>query len=54
MFAPVDDITFRVNAQTAFVAPRLNQILRRTGETTATGFRGLFQNPDGRWVSPTP
>ena len=48
VFAPIDDITFRVNAQTAFVAPQLNQILRRTSERTATGFRGLLiQNPDG-------
>ena len=48
VFTPVDDITFRANAQTAFVAPQLNQILRRTSETTATGFRGLLiQNPDG-------
>ena len=48
VFAPVDDITFRVNAQTAFVAPQLNQILRRTSESTASGFRGLLiQNPDG-------
>ena len=48
VFTPVDDITFRVNAQTAFVAPQLNQILRRTSETMASGFRGLLiQNPDG-------
>ena len=48
VFTPIDDITFRVNAQTAFVAPQLNQILRRTSERTASGFRGLLiQNPDG-------
>ena len=48
VFAPIDDITLRVNAQTAFVAPQLNQILRRTSESTATGFRGLLvQNADG-------
>ena len=48
VFTPIDDIRLRVNAQTAFVAPQLNQILRRTSERTATGFRGLLiQNPDG-------
>ena len=48
VFTPIDDIRLRVNAQTAFVAPQLNQILRRTSERTATGFTGLLvQNPDG-------
>ena len=48
IFTPIDDIRLRVNAQTAFVAPQLNQILRRTSERTATGFTGLLiQNPDG-------
>ena len=48
VFTPIDDIRLRVNAQTAFVAPQLNQILRRTSERTASGFRGLLiQNPDG-------
>lgn len=48
VFTPLDDITVRVNAQTAFVAPQLNQILRRTSETMVGGFRGLLiQTPDG-------
>ena len=44
----VEPITLRVNRQTAFVAPQLNQLLRKPEERTASGFSGLLiQNPDG-------
>ncbi len=47
VFTPIEDVRLRVNAQTAFVAPQLNQILRRTSQRTISGFRGLLiQQPD--------
>ena len=48
VFTPIDDVRLRFNAQTAFVAPQLNQILRRTSERNVSGFRGLLiQLPNG-------
>lgn len=45
---PMESFRFRVNLQTAFVAPQLNQLLRTTSERAAQPFRGLLvQNPDG-------
>ena len=48
IFTPWEDLRFRLNAQTAFVAPQLNQILRTTSQRVASGFGGLLiQEPDG-------
>ena len=49
ILSPREDFRFRLNAQTAFVAPQLNQLLRTTSERAAQPFRGLLvQEPDGR------
>ena len=48
IFTPGEGFRVRLNAQTAFVAPQLNQLLRTTSERAAQPFRGLFvQEPDG-------
>ncbi len=48
VFTPVNDVRLRFNAQTAFVAPQINQILRRTSERISQPFRGLLiELPDG-------
>lgn len=48
VYSPQESLTFRLNQQTAFVAPQLNQLLIETGQTTQTGFRRLLiQQPDG-------
>ena len=48
VFTPGEGFRVRLNAQTAFVAPQLNQLLRTTSERAAQPFRGLFvQEPDG-------
>ena len=48
VITPMESFRFRVNLQTAFVAPQLNQLLRTTSERAAQPFRGLLvQNPDG-------
>lgn len=45
---PNESIKFRLNQQSAFVAPQLNQLLRRTSESQAGSFdRLLVQEPDG-------
>ena len=49
IFTPGEGFRVRLNAQTAFVAPQLNQLLRTTSERAAQAFRGLIiQEPDGR------
>ena len=49
IFTPGEGFRVRLNAQTAFVAPQLNQLLRTTSEREAQAFRGLIiQEPDGR------
>lgn len=49
ILSPLESFRFRLNAQTAFVAPQLNQLLRTTSEREAQAFRGLIiQEPDGR------
>ena len=49
ILSPREDFRFRLNLQTAFVAPQLNQLLRTTSERAAQPFRGLLvQEPDGR------
>ena len=49
ILTPLESFRFRLNAQTAFVAPQLNQLLRTTSERAAQPFRGLLvQEPDGR------
>ncbi len=48
VFSPVESLRLRLNRQTSFVAPQLNQLLRRTSETQAVGFgRLLVQVSDG-------
>ena len=48
VFSPVESLRLRLNRQTSFVAPQLNQLLRRTSETQAEGFgRLLVQLPNG-------
>ncbi len=49
VYSPVADIRLRVNRQTSFVAPQLNQLIIATGIGPSPPFRGLFlQLPDGR------
>ena len=49
ILTPLESFRFRLNAQTAFVAPQLSQLLRTTSEREAQPFRGLIiQEPDGR------
>ena len=48
VLSPREDFRFRLNMQTAFVAPQLNQLLRTTSQRAAQPFRGLLvQEPDG-------
>ncbi len=48
VFSPVESLRLRLNRQTSFVAPQLNQLLRQTSESQASGFRGLLvQLPNG-------
>ena len=48
IFTPWEDLRFRLNAQTAFVAPQINQILRQSSSRIAGRFGGLLiQEPDG-------
>ena len=49
MISPTDSFRLRANWQTSFVAPQLNQLLRRTSQSETRVFRGLLvQLPDGR------
>ena len=46
--SPTDSFRLRANWQTSFVAPQLNQLLRRTSESQTPPFRGLLIiQPDG-------
>ena len=48
VFSPAESLRFRINRQTSFVAPQLNQLLRRKSESEVSGFQGLFvQLPNG-------
>ena len=48
VFSPVESLRLRFNRQTSFVAPQLNQLLRRTSESITPPFRGLLlQLPNG-------
>ena len=48
VISPTDSFRLRANWQTSFVAPQLNQLLRRTSESVTPPFRGLLiQQPDG-------
>ena len=48
VFSPAESLRFRLNRQTSFVAPQLNQLLRRKSESEVSGFQGLFvQLPNG-------
>ena len=48
VFTPWEGLRFRLNSQTAFVAPQLNQVLRQSSSRIASGFGGLLiQEPDG-------
>ena len=52
VFSPVESLRLRLNRQTSFVAPQLNQLLRRTSESKASGFQGLLvQLPNGNLSS---
>lgn len=47
-FTPVSDLRVRINKQTAFVAPQLNQVIVATGIGPSQPFQGLFiQLPGG-------
>ena len=47
-YTPVSDLRLRINRQTAFVAPQLNQVIVATGIGPSQPFRGIFlQQPDG-------
>ncbi len=47
-FTPISDLRLRINKQTAFVAPQLNQVIVATGIGPSQPFRGIFlQLPDG-------
>ena len=49
VISPTDSFRLRANWQTSFVAPQLNQLLRRTSQSETRPFRGLLvQLPDGR------
>ena len=49
VISPTDSFRLRANWQTSFVAPQLNQLLRRTSQSETRVFRGLLvQLPDGR------
>ena len=48
VISPTDSFRLRANWQTSFVAPQLNQLLRRTSEGMTQAFRGLLvQLPNG-------
>ena len=48
IYSPFDAVRVRVNRQTAFVAPQLNQVLLQTSQRVASGFGALLvQQPDG-------
>ena len=48
VFSPVESLRLRLNRQTSFVAPQLNQMLRRTSESVSAPFQGLLlQLPNG-------
>ncbi len=48
VFSPVQSVRLRANWQTSFVAPQLNQLLRRTSENETRPYRGLLvQLPNG-------
>ena len=48
VFSPLQNLRLRANWQTSFVAPQLNQLLRRTSESETRPFRGLLvQLPNG-------
>ena len=48
VFSPAESLRLRLNRQTSFVAPQLNQLLRRTSESQAVGFdRLLVQVSEG-------
>ena len=48
VYSPAESLRFRLNRQTSFVAPQLNQLLRRSSESQAVGFgRLLVQLPNG-------
>ena len=47
-WTPIQDIKIKLNAQSAFVAPQLNQLLLTTERQPNEPFRGLYlQSPDG-------
>ena len=48
VFSPVESLRLRLNRQTSFVAPQLNQLLRRSSQNLPPPFRGLrIQIPNG-------
>ncbi len=48
VYAPVESVRFKLSRQTAFVAPQLNQLLRKSSEGPSAPFRGIFlEQPDG-------
>ena len=48
VYAPIEDFRFKLNYQSAFVAPQLNQLLRTTQRGPSAPFRGIWlQQPDG-------
>ena len=48
VYSPVPDLRIKVNRNTAFVAPQLNQVIVATGITPDAGIRNIFaESPDG-------
>ena len=48
VYSPISDVRIKVNKNTAFVAPQLNQVIVATGIGPNQAFQGIFlQHPDG-------
>ena len=48
VYTPIPDVRIKVNKNTAFVAPQLNQVIVATGITPDAGIRNIFEElPDG-------